>query len=61
MQLTYSNSIQYYQYWFIALNVSLNIDKITLLTYSYFTLLIWDLYFRDLTLYFTALFEINEI
>ena len=27
-----------------------------LLTYSYFTLLIWDLYFRDLTLYFTAFF-----
>ena len=40
-----------------------------ILTYSYITLLIWDLYFRvwyssnitDLTLYFTALFEINEI
>ena len=35
----------------------LSLETILMLAYSYITLLIWDLYFHDLTLYFTAFFK----
>ena len=38
-------------------NVNPNIIKIIILTYSYITLLIWDLYFRDLTVKYRIIFH----